>query len=197
MAKKTNESPIIDFDNVVASPDEIAENFAVYTEPSTEREPFLDEYAKEESEPSPTPDDPVQEIEWRNNPLYFQTGKKAGQLRPTGNKLNVAYRKDNSQSTISGDIISGALFLTLIDLLLPFIFIKANNYFSKDKLKMSDLEMTEKQKRTLEPIADKVAAQIKATANPTVILVFTLCSIYAINFAEAKFLKKMKKDGDE
>jgi len=130
--------------------------------------------------------------QWQGNPLYYQTGKKAGQLRPTGTKPKVDFQHNNTPTTISGEIISGALFMTMIDLLLPLLFVAANNYFSKVKIKSEDLELTAKQKSELAPIADKVAAQVRLTANPTVVLVFTLAGIYGLNFMKAKMLAEAK-----
>lgn len=140
-------------------------------------------------------------VQWQGNPLYYQTGKKAGQLRPSVSRPKVDVVPNNTPTTISGDIISGALFMTMIDLLLPMAFVTANNYFSKVKIKPDDLELTAKQKSELEPIAEKVAAQVRLTANPTVVLIFTLAGIYGMNFMKAKINAEaklvLKKDANK
>jgi hypothetical protein len=128
---------------------------------------------------------------WRGNPAYYQTGKKAGQPKPNkGLPPKVAFRPDYNTTEIGGDLISGVLFLTMIDLLFPMLVAFANNKFSKKKVKPEDLQMTEKQKKMLEPVADKVAAQLKLQAPPTVVLFISMAGIYGMNLAALKFAAK-------
>lgn len=142
----------------------------------------------------PSPEQNTGPVQWQGNPLYFQTGKKAGQLRPSVTKAKVEFQKDNSPTTVSGEIISGALFMTMIDLLLPLLFVSANNYFSKTKIKVEDLALTDRQKNELEPIAEKVAAQVRLTANPSIVLIFTLAGMYGIKFMNARLSASIKLD---
>jgi len=196
--KKLTEVPEELTPEVNTNASEIENLLAGYTEAATDTpEPIA------EGTPHNLPTVQTEEsgpVQWQGNPLYYQTGKKAGQLRAGAVKPKVTVTPDNRETSISGEIISGALFMTMIDLLLPLIFITANNYFSKTKIKAEDLQLTDKQKNELEPIAEKVAAQVRLTANPTVVLIFTLAGIYGLNFIKAKMIAeaktKTKKDAN-
>ena len=124
---------------------------------------------------------------WFGNPLYYQSGKKQGQLR--GKRKQQAPTVDNSDATISGAVIDGALFLMLIDLLIPFLIQVVNNRFSDVKIKDSDIQLSAEQKRKLEPLADRVVAMMSMKANPVVLLVVAMTSIYGLNFMAAKMDK--------
>lgn len=113
----------------------------------------------------------------------YKTGKKAGQPR----KPRVTFNPTQQQATLSGEILTGALFITLVDLLLPLIIAGLNNRFSKQKIKSSDLYLTAKQKSELAPIADKVVKQFDFNANPIALLCVSMIGIYGANFALLKF----------
>lgn len=122
---------------------------------------------------------------WFNNPLYYQSGKKQGQLKPLGRK-KVNVPTDNSDAVLSGAVIDGALFLMLIDLLVPFLISVLNNKFSDKKIKDSDLQLTSEQKKKLEPLADRVVQMMSLKANPVVLLTMAMTGIYGLNFMAAK-----------
>lgn len=122
----------------------------------------------------------------------YKTGKKAGQPR----KPRVTVTPNTQQTTLSGEILTGALFITLIDLCLPMIIAGLNNRFSKSKIKASDLYLTAKQKSELSPIADKVVKQFDFNANPNALLVISMIGIYGANFAMLKFAGN-EKDNKE
>ncbi len=113
----------------------------------------------------------------------YKTGKKAGQPR----KQRVTINHNTQQATLSGEILTGALFITLIDLCLPMIIAGLNNRFSKQKIKASDLYLSAKQKSELAPIADKVVKQFDFNANPNALLIISMLGIYGANFAMLKF----------
>jgi hypothetical protein len=197
--KKLTEVPEETTPDVNTNASEIENLLAGYTEAATETPEPITEVQPHNLPPVQTEESgPVQ---WQGNPLYYQTGKKAGQLRAGAVKPKVTVTPNQTETSISGEIISGALFMTMIDLLLPLLFITANNYFSKTKIKAEDLQLTDKQKNELEPIAEKVAAQVRLTANPTVVLIFTLAGIYGLNFIKAKMIaeakNKTKKDDNK
>jgi hypothetical protein len=119
---------------------------------------------------------------------YYRTGKKAGQPRPP-KKNAVTVNKATEQTTLSGEILTGALFITMVDLILPMIISGINNRFSKDKIKASDLYLSQKQKNELAPIADRVVKQFDFNGNPNILLLFSMVGIYGANFAMLKLTK--------
>lgn len=120
---------------------------------------------------------------------YYKTGKKAGQPRPN-KKAPVTVNRATEQTTLSGEILTGALFITLVDLVMPLIIAGLNNRFSKNKIKASDLSLTQKQKNELAPIADRVVKQFDFNGNPNILLIFSMLGIYGANYAMLKFNSK-------
>jgi len=119
---------------------------------------------------------------WRGNPAYFQTGKKAGQLRPMakGNGTGIN-EKQIDEMSISGSLIDGGLFLMLVDMIFPLIIVVANNKFNDTKIKVDDLQLTERQKKDLTPVATEVIKQLSISADPKWLLLGSLLGIYGIN----------------
>jgi hypothetical protein len=115
-------------------------------------------------------------------------GKKGrGRPRKDGTANTV---KNPHDATISGDLINGALFLMLIDLIMPMLIAFMNNKTSKKKIDASDLQMTEKQKKDLEPIANSVTKMLNINAHPVTALVIALAGIYGINLVALKQSQK-------
>jgi len=108
-----------------------------------------------------------------------QTGKKRRSKKKVENE-------PEKQPTEMPSMISGALLILMIDLLIPNVIALANNKFTKDKVKASDLQLDTKQKNELEPIADEVAKTIALQGNPMTVLVVTLLGIYGINLMALK-----------
>lgn len=139
-----------------------------------------DEVEQPEPDEPPTPlqganaDDPTQD---KN--LYYQSGKKKGQLKP--NKTRVSYQP-NKPATLSGEFLTGAIVIMLIDILLPLIFAGINNTVSKKKIDADKLKLTDKQKKEFEPIADAVLKSVKIEANPLLVLGIGLVGAYGMNF---------------
>lgn len=201
MKKLNEETPEVNTSEIPTAETSSLENIlAGYTEAATET-PDPEANNAGHNLPPEVPEVNNVSTQWQGNPLYYQTGKKAGQLRPSVSKPKVEFHKDNTPTTISGEIISGALFMTMIDLLLPLFIVFLNNHFSKVKISPKDFELTEKQKKDLEPIAEKVAAQIRLTADPMLVMGFTLAGIYGINFMKARMMAEAKlntkKDADK
>jgi hypothetical protein len=116
---------------------------------------------------------------WKGDPRYYQTGKKAGQLRPV--------RLNKQPVEISGNlIISGALLLMFIDMVFPVLISLANNRINKKtQVKPEQLRLTEEQKTQLIPLADAAAKNITVTANPFAVLGVALFGMYGANFISA------------
>lgn len=125
------------------------------------------------------------------NPKYYQRGKKAGQLRP-------GYEPAKESMTVSGDLLDAGMFLTLIDTILPMVIAFANNSFSVIKIDPDKLQLTEKQKRQLEPIVTQVVKKLSLTGDPVFILLASLASMYGIQYwslrveAKAEFNEQQK-----
>lgn len=117
---------------------------------------------------------------------YYQTGAKKGQPRPNKKSVNVEYIEDGQPGTLSGEILTGALFLTLIDLILPLLIALINNKISDSKIEAKQLMLTDKQKKELAPLAEQVIKKINIQANPIALLSISLLGIYGINFAALK-----------
>lgn len=111
--------------------------------------------------------------------LYYVSGKKKGQLRP--NKTKVSYNP-SKPATLSGEFLTGAIVIMLIDILLPLLFAGINNTVSKKKIDADKLKLTDKQKKEFEPIADAVLKSIKIEANPVLVLAVGLVGAYGMNF---------------
>lgn len=133
------------------------------------------------------------EPDWRGNPDYYQTGKKAGQRRQQKPRTKVEYTGTYTESEIGADIITGAMFISLIDLLMPMAFATLNNYLTGEKIKPSDLSLSADQCRKLEPIADKAMSYVKLRGNPLIILGLTLLGLYSMQLVKAKMEYKVKK----
>lgn len=133
---------------------------------------------------------------WQGNPLYYQSGKKQGQLKPSaGARMKVSYKKDTEPAYVDGDLLDGALFLTLVDLLFPMIIAGIHNMLTKEKkgkIDPEDLMLTEKQKNKLAPVADRVTAQLKLSANPTTVLVLSMFGLYGMQYALCRMKAKLK-----
>ena len=133
---------------------------------------------------------------WYGNPLYYQRGKKKGTLRPNGAKpfyqqpVNMSVNPGPSE--ISGDIITGALFLTIINLLVPMFFSVVNNMVSKRKVAYEDLQIDDKTLKQLDELANKALKHVKIEANPVAVLIVTMIGLYALQFMTVKMLSDVK-----
>lgn len=122
----------------------------------------------------------------KNNPLlYYQRGKKQGQMKPDAKKW-LEQKGEYNKASISGELISGILFLTLVDQLFPAFIAFLNNQFSDKKIKSHQMQLTAKQKGELAPVCDELIKQWEITANPLLILSISLLGIYGMNYANLK-----------
>jgi hypothetical protein len=113
-----------------------------------------------------------------NEPLNTGDLNKKTRGRP---KKEVSQEND-SKIIPDSALISGSLMLILIDLLIPNLIAFLNNRFSKKKIKALKLQMTDKQKEELSPVADAAAKQWMLQASPTSVLLVALLGIYGVNF---------------
>lgn len=136
---------------------------------------------------------------WYGNPLYYQSGKKQGQLKPPPKNGNFKQAFQQPQvsvnpetSVITADaVISGAIFLTIINILIPMLFSLAHNFVVKDKRKHIEwemLQMDEKATKQLETLADKALKHIKIDANPVGVLIVAMLGMYTMQFLTVKMM---------
>lgn len=97
-------------------------------------------------------------------------------------------RKKPEPMVLSGDIITGAMFLSLIDLAIPAIIMTINNTLDKShKITVEKMRLKASQKKELEPHAEAVMKQLELKANPVVLLLVSMISIYGLNFVNVKY----------
>ena len=196
--KEKNEVHSIDWDKIDSGTN-IDDLLKGYNDTPLNIEPKpIDESSKHETPPAPAPQPEPIPGDTSDPRFYYQSGKKKGQRRPKPRDVNrTTYNPpENHAVTISGNIITGALFLLLIDMLVPLLIGLLNDRVSKNKIDIKQLKLTKEQKNELEPICDAVVKHINFTANPIVILVLSLSGIYGINYMallqSAKLDEKLK-----
>lgn len=162
----------------------------------------LSEYKSLEPETVSAPDQPTETPEQGepdlNDPrFYFQSGKKKGQRRPVKEGVNVSFKTPNTTKVLTGEIISGALFLTMIDMIFPMVLAGVNNQFSKVKIDADKMQLTDKQKKELEPLFNAIVKAINFEGNPVLLGVVGLGSIYAMNFIMQRSIAKIEQSKPE
>ena len=90
------------------------------------------------------------------------------------------------QATISGEILTGTLFLTLIESFMPILIGILNDKFDKKKIDIKKLQLTAKQKNQLTPLCDEVVKKLEITANPVYLLIGSVIGIYGINYVHLR-----------
>lgn len=127
---------------------------------------------------------------------YYVRGAKKGQPKPPSKSKPVVQPPTQIQASV---IISGALFITLVDTLMPMVICGLNNWLTKTKVDPDKMKMTESQRRDLVPIGDAVVKELNIQSSPSVLFLVSLVGIYGINFmslrsqAETKLKKENEK----
>jgi hypothetical protein len=83
-------------------------------------------------------------------------------------------------------IITGGLLMLLIDLALPNVIALINNKVSKSKITASTLQLSEDERKQLEPLADQVAREMSVKANPLTVLIISLVGLYGMKLMQQK-----------
>lgn len=182
--------------------------FSDYKEPAIieqEKQPIPPTQTTQPQQPQTNPNFPGAPV-WYGNPLYYQSGKKQGQIKPPPKKgFAAAFQQPqmsvNPETSImtADSIISGAMFLAIINLLLPMGFALVNNLVVKDKRKMIDwelLQMDEKATKQLDTLASKALKSIKIDANPLGVFIFAVFGLYAMQFMTVKMLTDVQAKTD-
>jgi hypothetical protein len=183
---ETTEEKVGEVKNVATagSVDEIDAYLSSFKKPIT----VTDDTVQEEPKKSITVglNDRVSDDVAKANPdKYFTRGSKKG-LPKNPQKTMQELNPPAKEMQISGSLIDGALFIMLVDLLFPLIITLVNNKVSKDKVDVEDLQLTEKQKKDLEPIATEAMKSMSMKANPMLLMLISFAGIYGINFMAAK-----------
>lgn len=175
-------------------------------------EPAIEETAKEPEQPpvqnlgpidqpeqvKPSVDENgrVSESVWRANPdKYYQRGSKKGLPREKP-LIYTEYKPSPNESELTGDLIGGAMFISMIDLFLPGLIVLINNFVVKDKkdlIKMEEMQLSKETMKRLEPVADASLRRLKLRGDPTVWLFITMMGCYAIRFGQIKFERKLEE----
>lgn len=132
---------------------------------------------------------------WVGNPEYYQTGKKAGQKKPL-NKAKLTYVPPPNME-VSGEILTGAMCLTMIDFIIPMLISMTHNFMAKTKINYEDLKLTDKQRNELTPVANNVVKALKLNANPVAIAIVSLLCIYSVQTMVAIQKAKLKEKIDK
>jgi len=123
---------------------------------------------------------------------YYQKGKKKGQPRPTPytplhqRGLPVQPVQQIDPKIQGGILITGGLFLTLINLIIPLLVSVLNNWLTDTKIKPEQMQLSKEQIKELDPVCDAVMKQMTLTGNPMVLLFIGLFSAYGLKFMDLK-----------
>jgi hypothetical protein len=128
----------------------------------------------------------------------YLRGKKKGQARTTpyisakGVSSVPMVQTPQEPPKLSGMLISGGLFLMLVNLCLPLFFAMCNNFLSKDKINPEHLKLTKEQIKELDPVCDAAMKQASITGNPIVLLFMGIFAAMGMNY----MMWKMKTDAN-
>lgn len=172
--------------------------------------------AKEETPPLPTTDDGAPVLpgdkpsadttsaggaeNWVGDKRYFQTGPRAGQLRPNNGRRVRASIDTNAVTQISGSyLITASMFLTIIDMLFPMLIVGANNLVSDVKVELNQVRLKKDNesgtdvKKDLEPLAQATLKQLNLQGNPLLLLIITLSCNWTWNLIAARTMNQKDK----
>lgn len=176
---------------------------AEYSEPAIETQAEPQQPPLQELPPDPVPAN-ADEVgtsqageDWRGNPDYFQSGARQGQLKKkTGRQPLMTYEAKEGDSVVGGDLITGAMFLSIIDLLIPGLIVLVNNMMVKDTkylMQHKDMALSEETLSKLKTLADSTLRRIKLRGNPMAWLFVTMLGMYGFRFAQFQFEVKLRE----
>lgn len=91
---------------------------------------------------------------------------------------------ENVTVSLGGELLTGAMFITLVDSVIPMIIGFANQKYGSTKIDIKKLKLSASQKKELGPVCDEVVKQWEVNADPTTILIISLVGIYGIKFMQ-------------
>lgn len=174
----------------------IDDQLSAYKEMTFDEEPEQNEETPDQKpETSSSNDNSGLDLEDKSNPLlYYQSGKKKGQLRPSAKKqinkqestIDVSV-KDEKRTIKTDSVLTGMMLITIIDLIFPLVVTVMHNKFSKKvKIKVNDIKMSKTQQNQISDLADQVVQQLDIQANPVHMFFISLAGIYGLNVIEAR-----------
>lgn len=117
----------------------------------------------------------TQKVTVEDEPQQEETKKRRG--RP---------KKNEEPEIKDSSLISGALFLLLIDLAIPTLLSFANNKLGGKQIKARQLKLSKEQREELAPIADEAIKELMIKASPITVFFVSLIGIYGLNFLMLK-----------
>ncbi len=126
---------------------------------------------------------------------YYTRGAKKGQPKPpkkgTAPPLNPAGQLSIQATTF----ITGAVFITMVDLLIPLIITGIYNFMQSKKtgtagpiLDYEKVKMSASQRNDLAVVGDAVVRELKLSGSPTLLFLIGLAGVYFMNFILQKSL---------
>jgi len=104
--------------------------------------------------------------------------EKKGRGRPKKTEV-----KEQNNVINESSLITGSLFMLLINLIIPGLTAFIHNQFNKkNKIKSSQLALNKDQLEEIKPLADEAAKQIKLHADPMTLFIMALVGIYGVNY---------------
>lgn len=142
---------------------------------------------------------------YQGKPEYYQRGAKKGQLKPPKKGTAPALNPAGQLSIQATTFITGAIFITLVDLLLPLVITGLYNFMNRKnkdgvQLNYETMKMTPSQRNDLAPVGDAVVRELKLNGSPTLLFLLGLAGVYFMNFilnkskAEKELVLKQAKE---
>jgi len=137
---------------------------------------------------------------------YYKTGKKAGQPKPPKKGQAPPLNPAGQLSIQATTFITGAVFVTMIDMIIPLFMVGIYNFVQGRKkrdfkpLDYEKVQMTPKQKSDLGMVADAVVRELKLSGSPSFLFFLGLAGVYFMNFILQKSLadsEAFKKQANE
>lgn len=172
---------------------------AEYSEPSTEikapEPPPIQQLPPDDTSPQGSADSPGDADTDPDAPFgRFQDGRPS-KRRPKGSGKQplVAFEEKEGDSVLGGELITGSMFLAMIDLVLPGLIVIINNMAvsnPKYRMNLSDMQLDKETHDRLQPLANATLRRVKLRGNPLVWLSITLMATYSFKYAQVQFDRK-------
>ncbi len=168
--------------------EDIAKMFSGYQSPAIVEETKTEENESSESaeQISNVSNEPQRDSTISNDAPYGKFANGKPRKRPARNSTTNDLKDREEAKIDAGIMIDGAMFLMMVNMLIPLILSSVNNYFSKTKVKPEAIEMTEKQESKFAPLVDRCLRGIEMKGNPQSLLMFGLLTIFGVNFINAR-----------
>lgn len=129
---------------------------------------------------------------------YYLRGAKKGQPKPPKKGQAPPLNPAGQLSIAATTFITGAIFITMIDLLLPLLIAGVYNFLKMRKdptatpLDYEKMKMTTSQRSDLSVVGDAVVRELKISGSPSLLFLLGLAGVYFMNFILQKSLADKK-----